>query len=212
MIRTLERVVPAAEGKPMRPGAPDNQRRVTALALDPTLWTPDRADETIQQYNEYAPNWNADRGSYRPVPLTDALARGGPWPAGLCVEVGSGTGILTPLLREVWDSVVCMDLTLAMLARATSGWRVNADAARLPLADAAAAVVVLGDAPLFAAEVTRVLAPGGAVIWSNALGHDAPFHVPTSVVLQALSDADGAEWDAVESEAGWGSWAVFRGA
>lgn len=210
MIRTLERVVPADAGKPIRPGAQDNQRQVTALARDPSLWTPDRAAETVRQYDEYAPSWNADRGSYRPIPLADALARGGPWPAGPCIEVGSGTGILTPLLLDVWESVVCIDLTLAMLARARVGWRVNADASRLPLADNAAAVVVLGDAPLFAAEVSRVLAPGGAVIWSNALGHDAPFHVPTPVVLQALRDADTAQWDGVQSEAGWGSWAVFR--
>jgi SAM-dependent methyltransferase len=206
VIRTLERVVPADDGKPVRPGAADNQRQVTALALDPTLWTPERAGETVRQYNEYAPNWNADRGSYRPVPLKDALARGGPWPTGWCVEVGSGTGILTPLLLDIWDRVVSIDLTLAMLARATAGRRVNADASRLPLADSAAEVVVLGDAPLFADEVDRVLAPGGALIWSNALGCDAPFHVPTSLVLQALPG----DWEAVESEAGWGSWAVFR--
>lgn len=210
MIRTLERVVPAAEGKPSRPGATDNQRLVTALALDPTLWTGERADETVRQYNEYAPQWNADRGTYRPIPLADALARGGPWPTGLCVEVGSGTGLLTPLLLAVWDRAVCLDLTLAMLTRAAAGWRVNADASRLPLPDNAAAAVVLGDAPLFAAEVCRVLSPGGVLIWSNALGHDAPFHVPTSVVLQALRDADHADWEAVDSEAGWGSWAVFR--
>lgn len=210
MIRTLERVVPADAGMPTRAGAADNQRVVGALARDASLWTRERAAEMVRQYNGYAPEWNAERGSYRPVPLADALARSGPWPSGLCLEIGAGTGILTPLLAAVWDSVLCVDLTEAMLARSTGTWRVCADASRLPLPDAAVATVVIGDAPLFAAEVHRVLAPGGAVIWSNALGHDAPFHVPTEAVLEALSTAGGADWDALQSAAGWGSWAVLR--
>ena len=90
---------------------------------------------------------------------------------------------MTPLLNSVWDSVLCVDLTEAMLARSTAGWRVCADASRLPLPDAAVETVVIGD---------------------------APFHVPTEAVLEALSTAGGTDWDAVQSEAGWGSWAVLR--
>jgi SAM-dependent methyltransferase len=127
---------------------------------------------------------DAQRGSYRPTPMIDALSRGGPWPAGLCVEVGSGTGLLTPLLAQLWDPVLCVDLSAAMLRRGR-GLRVQADAARLPVADGVAATVVIGDALLFAGEVVRALRPDGAVVWSNALGDGAPYHVPTPVASAA---------------------------
>ncbi|MPZ79613.1 MAG: hypothetical protein GEV28_04110 [Actinophytocola sp.] len=97
-----------------------------------------------------------------------------------------------------------------MLRRARARWRVVADASRLPVAEGSATAVVIGDAPLFAGEVTRVLADGGVVVWSNALGADAPHHVPVDTVVRALADADGREWDAVTAEAGWGLWAVLR--
>jgi hypothetical protein len=97
-----------------------------------------------------------------------------------------------------------------MLARASRGWRVQADAARLPVTDGAVVSVVIGDAPLFAAETVRVLAADGVVVWVNALGRQAPFYVPTPVLGEALAAASGVGWDAVESEALWGSWAVLR--
>jgi hypothetical protein len=64
---------------------------------------------------------------------------------------------------------------------------------------------------LFAAEVLRGLRPDGVLVWVNALGREAPFHVPTEMLVEALARASaGAGWDAVESEALWGSWAVLR--
>jgi ubiquinone/menaquinone biosynthesis C-methylase UbiE len=145
------------------------------------------------------------------VPLADALARGGPLPGGPCLDVGGGTGLLTPLLERVWSPVVTLDLTWAMLRRSTASGRALADASRLPVGDGRASAVVLADAPLFAGEVVRVLTPGGIVVWSNALGADAPHHVPVDAVVGVLERATpGATWSAVASEAGWGSWAVFR--
>jgi SAM-dependent methyltransferase len=129
---------------------------------------------------------------------------------GPCLEIGSGTGVLTGLLLDLWQAVVCVDLSWGMLARASSGWRVQADAARLPVADAAAAAVLIGDAPLFAAQTVRVLSADGVVVWVNALGRQAPFHVPTPLLLEALTSASGGSWEAVQSEAYWGSWAVLR--
>jgi hypothetical protein len=85
------------------------------------------------------------------------------------------------------------------------------DASRLPLPSGSAAAVVLADVPLFAVEVARVLAPGGVVVWSNALGADAPHHVPVGTVLDALNRATGgAGFGALTAEAGWGCWAVLR--
>lgn len=167
--------------------------------------------ETVETYTRLAGAWEAERGSYRPIPLADALARGGPLPGGLCLEVGSGTGLLTPLLASVWPRVLSLDLTAAMLRRSSAPWRVLADAARLPVGDGQAGAAVLADVPLFAEELVRVLAAEGVLVWSNALGVDAPHHVPVKTILAALNRATAADaWSAVTAHAGWGLWAVFR--
>jgi trans-aconitate methyltransferase len=57
-----------------------------------------------------------ERGGCRRPPLADALAHGGSWEPGTCSEIGSGTGLLTPLLERVWDAIVCVDLAREMLA------------------------------------------------------------------------------------------------
>jgi SAM-dependent methyltransferase len=203
-------VVPAAPGKPARPEARASQQTSLAIAEDPSTWSAELAGQTIRRYAELAPVWDGERGGYRPLPLGDALARGGPLPTGYCVEVGCGTGLLTPMLAEVWSTVVCLDLSPDMLRRSGAPWRVVADASRLPLPGGLAAAAVLADVPLFAEEVVRVLAPDGVVVWSNALGADAPHHVPVPAVLSALERASAGPWSARSAEAGWGLWAVLR--
>ena len=211
MIRTLPRVIPADPGKPARAGARDTQLISRAIAEDPAAWSPRMARDTVETYTRLAEDWEAQRGSYRPIPLADALARGGPLPGGLCLEVGSGTGLLTPLLAAVWPRVLCLDLTAAMLRRSSAPWRVTADAAHLPLGDAQAGAAVLADVPLFAEDLVRVLTPEGVIVWSNALGADAPHHVPVETILAALNRATAPDaWSAVTAHAGWGLWAVFR--
>jgi SAM-dependent methyltransferase len=210
VIRTLPRVVPAPPGKPTRAGAQATQQLSRAIAERPAVWSARLARQTVRQYAELAGGWDRQRGGYRRTPLVDALARGGPLPAGRCVEIGCGTGLLTPLLAAVWADVTCLDLSWDMLSRSAAPRRVLADASRLPLAGGCAAAVVLADAPLFAAQVVRVLADDGVVVWCNALGVDAPHHVPVGTVLAVLRKASGVAWSAVTAEAGWGLWAVLR--
>jgi SAM-dependent methyltransferase len=211
VIKNLPRVVPADPGKPTRAGARATQWQSRALAENPASWSPEMAHEVVDEYTRLASVWDEERGSYRPVPLADALARGGPFPQGLCVEVGCGTGLLTPHIAAVWPQVLSLDLTEQMLRHSAAPWRIVADASALPIHSGQAAAVVLADAPLFAAEVVRVLAPGGVVVWSNALGVDAPHHVPIDAVVGVLERATpGRSWNAVTSEAGWGLWAVLR--
>ena len=209
MLTELPRVVPAPPGKPVRPEAPAGQQRARRLALRPGTWDRREAAEMAAGFDAAAAGWEAGRGGYRRPPLADALARGGPFPAGVAVEIAAGTGLLTPLIRQVWPAVAAVDLSRQMLARG-SGARVQADAARLPLAAGRAAAVVIGDGPLFAAEAARIMSAGAVLVWSNALGAGAPFYLPPEIVAGALEQAAGRAFDAVRSEAHWGSWVVLR--
>ena len=115
-----------------------------------------------------------------------------------------------PLIAQVWPEVAAVDLSGGMLAHSAASCRIQADAARLPLADGCAAAVVIGDGALFAAEAARVMTAGAVLVWSNALGDGAPFFVPVEVLTDVLTAATGREWDAVHSQAHGGSWAVLR--
>jgi len=212
MIRDLPRVVAAPDGKPVRDEAARSQQRALRLATRPASWSRDEAAGMAAEFDEMAATWEGDRGGYRPPVLADALARGGPFPPGRAVEIASGTGLLTPLIAAVWRRVVAVDLSRGMLRRSAATHRLQADAARLPLADGSAGAVVIGDGPLFAAEVARVMADGAVLVWSNALGTGAPFYLPADVLGQVMAAATGRAWDATRSEAYWGSWAVLRAA
>jgi ubiquinone/menaquinone biosynthesis C-methylase UbiE len=95
-----------------------------------------------------------------------------------------------------------------MLVRAPDGpgLRVQADAAQLPVHDGAFDAVVLINMFLFPAEVARVLAPGGAVVWVNSSGPTTPIHLTAAEVDAALPG----NWDGVASHAGAGEWCVLR--
>ena len=210
-MRNLLRVVDAPEGKPVRPEAADNQRLMAEILDDPSCWTRDLANFTTQVFDAMAENWVDERGGYRAAPLLDALDRGGAPGIGQCLEIGSGTGVLTPSLEERWGDVVSVDLSMEMMLRRPTGGQVRADASALPFPEGSFDVIVIGDAPLFADEMVRVLASSGTLIWSNALGQGAPYYQRTIDLWDALvRAAPYPAWSAVESEALWGSWVVFR--
>lgn len=212
MIARMPRVVAGPPGKPVRDGATRGQQRARRLALQPGTWDRQEAAAMRAGFDEAAADWDGDRGGYRRPVLADALDRGGPFRPGLAVEIASGTGLLTPLIHGVWPTVVAVDLSHGMLSLSGAGHRVQADGARLPLTDGCADAVIIGDGPLFAAEVARVMTERAVLVWSNALGDGAPFYLPTETVAEALTVATGRAWDAVESQAHWGSWAVLRAA
>ena len=152
-ITVLPRTVEAPEGKPVRPEAPDNQRLMGEVLNDPSSWTSELATVTAEVFDAMAETWVEGRGGYRAAPLVDALDRGRPPALGRCLEIGSGTGVLTPYLQEVWDDLVCVDLSMKMMLRRPTGRQVRADAGTLPFPRSAFTVIVIGDAPLFAHEV-----------------------------------------------------------
>lgn len=108
-------------------------------------------------------------------------------PTRTVVDVAAGAGTLTPSLRVLagqGGQVVALDRSRGMLLRAPADQsRIQADAARLPLAGTTADVVVLAfvlfllpDARAAVAEAARVLRPGGwllATTWGSQDGTGA---------------------------------------
>jgi len=209
MITRLPAVTPAVGDRRSNAGADHPMRRATrAIAFEPGGWTPGLVDEVRSLFDSLAQEWPTRHGAETTAVVVDALGRGGPVGAGTWLELGSGTGLVTPALLGRTRRVLAVDLSLPMLlgAPADVGLRVCADGARLPVADGSVDVAVLANAFLFPAEVRRVLAPGGTLVWSNTFGDGTPIHLPVDDVVAALGDG----WDAVASTHAHGSWAVAR--
>ncbi len=105
---------------------------------------------------------------YAPVSAALAAAAAAEPDAGLVVDVGGGTGHHLAVVLDALPGAagVCVDTSVPALRRAARAHpraaAVGADAWRgLPLADACADVVLTVFAPRGAAEVARVLRPGG---------------------------------------------------
>lgn len=182
-----------------------------AAGLDGRGWTPDLRAEVTQFFDDRAHEWHTRASPERIAVVMDALRRGLDTLTvgrGLAVEVGSGIGIYSGLLAQRYASVLAIDLSMAMLQRAAAqpAHRVRADAAKLPLRNATADAVVLVNAFLFPAEVDRVLARDGAVVWVNSSGEHTPIHLSADEVIGALPGA----WAGLASQAGAGTWCVLR--
>ncbi|MEP7019521.1 MAG: class I SAM-dependent methyltransferase [Pseudonocardiales bacterium] len=113
------------------------------------------------------------------------------------VDVAAGTGALLPVLRAAAGPgglVLALDVSIGMLRHAPAGIaRVQADATKLPLADASADILVqafvlflLPDARAAVAEAARVLRPGG---WLLAATWGADQETGAEVVLREEVEA-----------------------
>ncbi|GAA0641872.1 hypothetical protein Stsp02_20160 [Streptomyces sp. NBRC 14336] len=206
----LPRVWPSPDGKPLPPAEAAEVFRTFArdLAAGRRHWDAETARFIAELFDRLAAEWDTSQATGRDDPLRDALERGGPLPNGPCLEVGSGTGLFTPLLGRFFPQVISVDLSEQMLRQAAgrSPLRVRGDASILPVADARVAAIAAIDMLLFPAETARVLAPDGVLLWINQLGEDGPLYLPADEVAAALPG----QWQAIEAEAGWGSWAVLR--
>jgi SAM-dependent methyltransferase len=208
MLNVLPPTIPAKSGRPDIGGADHPMRRVTReIATEPDGWTPRRAAEVKEVFAALAPLWSTRDIPERHDALRDALGRGGPFPAGTCLEVGAGTGSATPDLQRAFGTVVSTDVTMDMLRHFTAATPiVLADAAHLPVPDASVAVVALVNMFLFPAEVDRVLVADGVLLWVSTNGDATPIYLPPVEVVDALPGA----WSGTTADAGWGTWLTAR--
>lgn len=171
-------------------------------------FTPEIAGQVVELFSSMAAEWTANHDKPEKVaPLRDALERGlRASRDARCLEIGSGTGLGTRVLSGHFDRVVALDRTMAMLIEAPPelGPRMHGDASRLPVADGSIDVLVHLNMFLFPAEVDRVLAPSGELIWVNTSGESTPIHL----TAEAIHDALPGEWTVTHSRAGTGTWAV----
>jgi hypothetical protein len=209
MIEKLERLDEMPPDRPEMAGPDHPIRKLTQqIAFEPGTWTAERRSKIGELFDGLAPGWSERTRAERRDSMRDALARGGKIARGLCIEIGSGTGANTVDLEERFDPVIALDLSREMLRHAPAkvGQRVQGDASMLPVADGSVACVVAVNALLFPAEIDRVLDPTGVLVWVSSLGEVTPIYLSAAEVDEALPG----RWSGIASEAGWGTWAVFR--
>jgi len=183
-------------------------RKVThQVAFGQTGWTPTRAKKVTSLFDGLATQWASRHSEHRLLPLADALDRGNVR-AETCIELGAGTGPGTELLCRHFEQVFAVDLSHEMLRRLKPQWghRIRADADCLPLRDDSVDVLVLMNMLLFPAEVDRILAPTGALVWVNSRGDQTPIHLSPEEVARALPG----RWSGNAALAGQGLWCVLR--
>jgi hypothetical protein len=195
-------------------GSPDHPMRIAtrrAAGLEPGGWTPALRREVAEFFDTLSGEWHTRTSPQRTAVVQDALERGlgrRDSPLGVAVEIGSGIGTYSSLLAQRFATVLAIDLSLAMLRLAPVGraHRIQADGARLPVRNSRATAVVLINAFLFPAEVDRVLARDGAVVWVNSSGEQTPIFLSAEDLLWALPG----RWTGTASQAGEGTWCVLR--
>ncbi len=208
MITRLRRVIASPPDRPAV-GGPNHPMRIITrrAAFEPDYWNADVATSVARFFDEMAPVWDERSGVGEMAPLVDAFTRGGTFGT-RCLEIGAGTGAGTSVLVKRFEQVIALDIAGEMLNHFhdLKADLVLADGAALPFAPASVDVIVLVNAFLFPAELDRVLAPKGAIVWMNSLAEDTPIHLPIEDLLAAMPR----RWIAITAEAGWGEWAVVR--
>lgn len=170
-------------------------------------WDEERRAKIAGLFAGLAPGWHTKSTEERLAATRDALDRSGA-SGDLALEIGSGTGIHTPLVCERFATVVALDLVREMLAlspRAAQVSLVQADAASLPIADGAVDAIVCVNAFVFPREFARVLKPSGRIVVVATSGEHTPIHLPPHEVVAALEPVLGPV-EATTARCGWSIW------
>jgi ubiquinone/menaquinone biosynthesis C-methylase UbiE len=151
---------------------------------------------TRMQFNRLAPVWDQRRTPETFASLNAALDSL-ETPPKRALDLGTGTGRAAFILAARYPEaeVVGVDLAAAMLHEARErtppelAGRVQfeqADAEKLPYADAAFELVTLANMIPFFDELARVTSPGGAVAFSFSVGPETPIYVPPELLRKEL--------------------------
>jgi ubiquinone/menaquinone biosynthesis C-methylase UbiE len=180
-----------------------------AVVQRPWLWRLFR--RPLQwQFDRLAPRWDTMRGPMALEPLEAALAAL-PFEPRRALDLGTGTGegALRIAARFPAAEVVGVDLSPGMVEaarRKDANGRVRfqvADAAALPFESGAFDLVALANMIPFFDELRRVLAPGGAAVFSFSAGASTPIYVPLERLRDELGRRGFTEF--AEISAGGGS-------
>ena len=189
-------------------------RRVTeSVTNDPGSWSSMR-DEVRRTFEDLAATWE-ERLS--PTALT-ALAAGlhhVPKPT-TALDLATGTGLAADLVAGTFPDgfVVGADLSEAMVRAGAAKPRPHevqftvGDASGLPFPDDAFDLVTILNAPVFADELARILAPAGSVVIAYSAGGDTPIYVPFADLERVLTAAGLVE--VRHGRAGPGVWTIAR--
>jgi malonyl-CoA O-methyltransferase len=160
------------------------------VARAPWLWGAIRGP--VQRFwNRNAARWDANETPNRTQSLRAAVDSLGE-PARI-LEIGCGTGSGTQVLKARFPqaAITAVDLSPEMVRIAQSKIRgvtfEPADAARLPFPDAAFDLVAQNNVPVYFAELTRVLAPGGRILITSTFGPATPYYTPHSVLRKRFT-------------------------
>jgi ubiquinone/menaquinone biosynthesis C-methylase UbiE len=164
-----------------------------AAVRSPILWKLFRPF-VRRQFDAIAPVWDSMRLEDTFAPYDAALGRVPGAPARILdVGTGTGAGALRLARRFPEAEVVGVDLSEEMLARARTntpgGLRVtyaSADASALPFPDASFDLVAHANMIPFFDEVSRVVAPGGHVLFAFSSGAGTPIYVPPERLREEL--------------------------
>lgn len=185
-------------------GSESPMRKVTEGVAFDDAWDADRRDKVRDLFDGMAAEWNSRFSEERQASITDALERGG-LDGPKVIELGAGSGLGTARLVERFDDVIAVDLSMEMLRHQPAlGPKLRADASNLPFPADSADLLVLVNMLLFPAEVDRVLADQGGLLWINTNGHETPIYLSPEDVVASLPGA----WQATAGRAGTGIWAA----
>lgn len=170
-----------------------------AVTMAPGLW-PLLRRPTQRIWNRIGHEWdrnikpdNADHTA----PLAAACEQIHPAPEQI-LELGTGTGAGARMLAVSFPQahITAADLAATMIAAAQANTPADltdrvtftvADASALPYPNAAFDLVVYLNLPPFAAELARILSPGGHAIIADSFGPDTPSYIPPGTLRRSFA-------------------------
>lgn len=161
---------------------------------------------TQRFWDGMATEW-ADRASPDRAAALAAGAAQVPGTPARVLEIGSGTGDGTAVLRQAFPDaeITGVDLAQNMVEAASrnvpsASFQV-ADAAKLPFPDDSFDLVAQLNVPFYARELKRVVKPDGHILVASTIGPATPYYTPHGFLRKKLTEV-------ASGKAGHGDWFI----